>query len=139
MANKTELEKINNRSEFNKYNGIKIVDCEYGKTGVVEVELTNNSMNPWESAHGGLVYSMADVASGVAASDGINIYVTQSSSMYYFKPAKGKKLTCYGKVVKRGKTITVVETELYNEENVYIAKGVFEYFNTGMPMPESMR
>ena len=51
---------------FNSHNHIVVTEVGEG-TSVVEVEMTQDAMNPLGMAHGGLIFSMCDVATGVAA------------------------------------------------------------------------
>ena len=59
---------------FNSHNHIVVTEVGEG-TSVVEVEMTQDAMNPLGMAHGGLIFSMCDVATGVAARTGGRITV----------------------------------------------------------------
>lgn len=125
---KQELIKIaNNRSSFNKHNGIKVVDIG-DDFCVVEGELKDESMNPWGMAHGGFVYSLCDVAAGALVSKTECRGVTLSANMQYLRPSVGKKLRAEGKLLKRGKTVAFVHTDVYNNEGVHTATGEFQIF-----------
>ena len=130
MTDTEKLKKLNNRSEFNKYNGIVVTQAD-GGTAVVEIVLCPNSMNPCGSAHGGLIFAMCDVAAGVAASDVGGPCVTQSGNIYFLRPAAGTKLRAVGTVIKRGKTVSVVETKVFSDADELVSAGQFEYFHTG--------
>jgi uncharacterized protein (TIGR00369 family) len=130
MTKEEKLAALNARSEFNKYNGIVVKDFGNG-CSLVETELIKNSMNPWGSAHGGLVFSMCDVAAGVAVMGMTPDGVTQSASIYYLRPATGKKLRAEGRVIKDGRSVALVETNVYNDDGDLVASGKFEYFHTG--------
>ena len=62
MTKEEHLNIANERSGFNKHNGIKIGDFD-DEHCIVEGELCNEAMNPWGMAHGGFVYSLCDVDS----------------------------------------------------------------------------
>lgn len=129
MTDEEKIGKLNRRSEFNRHNNIFVTAVGDG-TGTVETELTKNSMNPMGSAHGGLVYALCDVAAGVAAM-GLNAGgVTQSGSLYYLRPAVGKKLRAVGTVVKMGKTVSLVQTDVFDDADMLVARGEFQYFYT---------
>jgi acyl-CoA thioesterase len=129
MTDEEKINKLNRRSEFNLHNNIFITAVGDG-TGMVETELTNNSMNPMGSAHGGLVYALCDVAAGVAAMGPNAGGVTQSGSLYYLRPAVGKKLRAVGTVIKKGRTVSLVQTDVFDDANALVARGEFEYFHT---------
>lgn len=134
MTDEEKITKLNSRSAFNRYNGICVTAVGEG-SGTVETVLSANSMNPWGSAHGGLVYAMCDVAAGVAAMGLSAGGVTQSGSLYYLRPAVGSKLRAVGTAIKKGKTVSLVQTDVYDDEGVLVARGEFEYFHTdGFPV-----
>ena len=58
---------------FNSHNHIVVTEVGEG-TSVVEVEMTQDAMNPLGMAHGGLIFSMCDVATGVAARTGASTH-----------------------------------------------------------------
>lgn len=129
MTKQEKIEAVNERCSYNKYNGIKVVD--FGEDYcIVEGELRDEAMNPWGMAHGGFVYSLCDVAAGVAVSQLNRRGVTLSGNMYYVRPSKGKKLRAEGKIIKDGKTIVLVETNVFNDEGVHTARGEFQIFVT---------
>lgn len=129
MTKQERIDAVNERCDYNKYNGIKVVD--FGDDCcVVEGELRNEAMNPWGMAHGGFVYSLCDVAAGVAACRLDRHGVTLSGSMYYLHPSTGNKLRAEGKIIKDGKTVVLVETNVYNDEGIHTARGEFQVFIT---------
>lgn len=128
MAENERLERLNKRSGFNMHNGIKVTELN-DEICVVEGELKPESLNPWGSAHGGFVYSLCDVAAGVAGSKGRKC-VTQSGSIYYLRPGVGTKLRAEGKVIKNGKRVVLVETNVFSEDGTHVARGEFQIFIT---------
>ena len=76
-----------NASLFNAHNGIRLVDVD-DHYGVVEVTLTPNSLNPLQTVHGGLIFSLLDVATGVAARSCGRMTVTQDANIYFLRPGK---------------------------------------------------
>ena len=60
---------------FNSHNHIVVTEVGDG-TSIVEVKLAPESLNPLGMAHGGLIFTLCDVATGVAARTGGRITVT---------------------------------------------------------------
>lgn len=127
MTKEEKLEIINKRCPYNVYNGINAVDIGEDFC-VIEGELKNETLNPWGMAHGGFVYSLCDVASGVVVGIGGRTGVTLSSNMHYFHPSKGSRLRAEGRIVKDGKNVVVVETLVFDGSGTLTAKGSFEIF-----------
>lgn len=126
MTKEELMEYLNGRSPFNVHNGLRVVELE-DDICVVEGELVPEALNPWGMAHGGLIYSACDVAAGVLASRGGGC-VTQSGSMYYLRPCTGKTMRAEGRIVKAGRTVTLVETNVYDDKGTHCARGEFQIY-----------
>lgn len=130
MADKEILDRLNSRCPFNKYNGITVKDLG-SDWAVVEGEISPDMLNPWGTAHGAFIYGLCDVAAGVAATNmATHSSVTLSGTIYYLRPSEGTYLRAEGKVIKAGRTVVVVETNVYNDKNVHTARGEFQIFLT---------
>ena len=127
MDKQEYLNLVNTRCEYNKYNHIYTTDIG-PDFSVVEVELRPESLNPLGMAHGGLVYSLCDVAAGVAVGQRARTFVTLSGSLSFLRPGKGKKLRCEGRIIKPGRTVNVVETSVYDDSGTLTARGTFEIY-----------
>ena len=123
----------NEHNVFAKVNGIKIAYCEEGHS-IVDMTVTEDSMNLINSVHGGCLYTMADVAAGSAASSYGPICTTVNSSFSYLRPAiDSKKIVAEGTVVKRGRRVLVINVEVRDEKGTVLCTGIFTY----MPVHEA--
>ena len=127
MTKEEHLNIANERSGFNKHNGIKIVDFD-DEHCIVEGELCNEAMNPWGMAHGGFVYSLCDVAAGALVSQFAPKFVTLSANMSYLRPSQGTRLRAEGRLLKKGRTVCVVDTFVYDDQDRLTARGTFEIY-----------
>lgn len=127
MDKESMLKVVNSRSFFNKHNGIVVVDIG-DDFCIVEGELKNEAMNPWGMAHGGFVYALCDVAAGVFVNQCDKRSVTLSGNMQYLRPSVGKYLRAEAKPIKVGRTVATIQTDVYNDEGVHTASGVFQLF-----------
>lgn len=117
-----------NHGLFNAHNGIRLIEVDDGY-GVVEADLVPSAMNPRGTAHGGLVFSLVDVATGVAARALGRMTVTQNASIYFLRPGHNTaKLIAKGRVVKEGRQTGFCEAEVFTAEGVLIAKGSVSVF-----------
>lgn len=120
-----------NHGLFNEHNGIRLIDVDDGY-GVVEVELKPHSMNPRQTAHGGLIFSLIDVATGVAARASGRMTVTQDAAVFFLRPGHNtSKLIARGRVVREGRQTGLCEAEVLTAEGVLIAKGTVSVFYLG--------
>lgn len=123
LAKKT----INETPGFIKHNNYKLeeVTNEYCK---MSVELTENSINPNQTAHGGLMFGLADTTMGVLArTTGRNV-TTINAQIDYLKPGKGNKITCIAEALKVGKSTAVYRANIYNEEETLISTVTGTFF-----------
>jgi acyl-CoA thioesterase len=123
LAKKT----INETPGFIKHNNFKVeeVTSEYCK---MSVEPTEDAVNPNGTAHGGLMFGLADTTMGVLArTTGRNI-VTINAQIDYLKPGKGFKITCIAEPLKVGKTTAVYRANIYNEEDILISTVTGTFF-----------
>ena len=112
----------------NNYNVIKVEEGYCELEGVIS-ETSYNNMN---IVHGGYIFGLADTAAGIAAlsnvfGSDVNI-VTVDANINYFKPAKGERLVAKASVIKPGKTISVIEVEIYNDNNDMVAKSYMTFY-----------
>lgn len=121
-------EKIKETKGFilaNNYNVLKVEQNYCQMEGIV----TETSINPLNIVHGGYIFGLADTAAGIAAmTEGRNV-VTVDANINYFKPATGNKIIATAQAIKIGKTISVYEVLVTNEENELIAKSTLTYYS----------
>ena len=116
-----------NECPFNAANGIYAVSVEEGHAEVA-ADLTPDSKNIWDIPHGGLVYSLGDVASGLtvhSVHDGRA--VTVSGTLNYLRSAgkTARRLTGTGRLIKRGRTMAFVQVEIQEDGETLIASGQY--------------
>lgn len=115
---------------FMSYNGLYIVESKenYVKIGV---DITEKSLNPFGIVHGGLIYTLADSAMGIALATTGRSGVTLNSTIDYLTPGKGKKLFADTEIVKDGKSIVVFRVNIKDENDtlVSVASGTYYIIN----------
>ena len=86
-------------------------------------------MNPHGVLHGGVMYSMADTGMGAALYsllDEDELCATVEIKISYFKPVFKGTLTCDTKVIHKGKSISVLESEIMNNGDL-VGKAIGTY------------
>lgn len=115
---------------FMSYNGLYVVEAKenYVKIGV---DITEKSLNPFGIVHGGLIYTLADSAMGIALATTGRSGVTLNSTIDYLTPGKGKKLFADTEIVKDGKSIVVFRVNIKDENDtlVSVASGTYYIIN----------
>lgn len=114
-------------SGFMAHNGIEIIkqETDYGETRVL---ITDSSKNPLDYVHGGLYFTLADCAAGVASWTDSKIYVTLNATIDYMRPVQTGSLTAKGTVVSRSGKICVVNVQIYDDKDTLVNQGTFTMY-----------
>ena len=104
--------------------------------GVVELDIHPESLNIWGTTHGGLLYTLSDVACGCAVlTVRPESHVTVTGSMDYLRPAPAKgRVIATGRVTKMGGKLAYCDSELRDEAGTLIATGRAVMCFTGTKM-----
>lgn len=101
--------------------GAKLDLVEEGKV-IISVELKPSMMQQHGFGHAGVTFSIGDSAAGYAALTKMGKHqevLTSEMKIHLLSPADGKLLKAVGSVLKAGKRLLVVQSDIYsvNEKN----------------------
>ncbi len=89
-------------------------------------------LNPFGSMHGGVLYSLADIVSGIAAQMSGSICVTLSGSLSFLRPAIDTEyIYCEAKALRDGEHTLVYNVEISDDKGTLLDSGSFTFFKTG--------
>ena len=94
-------------------------------TSTVEMDTEPRHANPMGTLHGGVMCDLGDLAMGTAFASTLaedESFTTLDLTIKFFKPIWSTHLVASAKVVKRGKTIGLVECEITDEKGSLVAK-----------------
>lgn len=98
----------NNNNPFAEMLGITLTEIREG-SAVAEMSIRHEYTNPVGSSHGGVLFTIADVAAGAAAASFGNYAVTVSSEYHFLNSAKeGSVVRAAAETIKGGKNIIVL-------------------------------
>ena len=120
---------------YSKYNNMHLESLTK-EEAVLYADINENSLNPSEIVHGGLIFGLADNAMGTLAYSTGRKVVTVNSSINYLRPCRGKRITCVATPVKVGLTIGVYEAKIYDEEQELAATVSGTYFFLDHDIPK---
>jgi acyl-CoA thioesterase len=112
--------------------GLKFIKMEKGFCRA-ELKITDSLLNPYDTLHGGVVYSMADTGMGGALSTLMEEGERCSTieiKINYLKSMRSGRLVCETKVIHHGKNIAFLESVVKDQEDrlVATATGTFNIF-----------
>ena len=104
--------------------GFRPVAFDNGEV-VLEFEAAEKHTNPMGTLHGGVLCDVADLAMGMAFSATLEddeSFTTLELKINFLRPVFKEKLLAYGRVVKRGKSVGMVECDIKNAAGALVAK-----------------
>lgn len=94
-----------------------------------EMRVTDNVLNPYHSVHGGALYSLADIISGIAACSHGRFASTVSGNMNYIRPAMDTdKIVCEAKEIRHGNRLAVYDVLLRDDKDELLETGTFTFY-----------
>lgn len=118
---------VNTPHQFSYESGIRVLEVEAGYAkGVLEVG--PNSINPHGNVHGGALATLADTVGGCCACSEGGSCVTANCSMEFLRPASGARIYCEATPKKLGRTLSVIQVVMTNEEQKVVATATYTFF-----------
>ena len=121
----------NSANPYARKLGITVEEIGPGYARVVK-DATAEDANPVGVPHGGVYFTMADYACGSAAASRGYMAVTVNASYSFLRSAKvGDHLTAEAREVSAGKTLSVYEARVTNQDGVLLGTGTFTFYSLG--------
>ena len=104
--------------------GFRLVEVAPGRA-VFEMEAGDRHANPMGTLHGGILCDIADAAMGIAYASTLEegeSFTTLELKINFLKPVWKARLRAEGHLVKRGKTVGLVECDIVDETGSLVAR-----------------
>jgi len=104
--------------------GFRVVAVEPGRV-VIHLQADERLANPMGTLHGGVLCDVADAAMGMAYASRLEdgeSFTTLELKINYLKPVWRGRLEAIGSVTKMGRTVGLVECEVFDEKRALVAK-----------------
>jgi uncharacterized protein (TIGR00369 family) len=104
--------------------GFTMTDIAPGRA-TMEMEADERLANPMGTLHGGVLCDIADAAMGMAYASELErgeTFTTLELKINFMKPVWRAHLRAEGKVVKRGRTVGLVECDILDEKGSLVAR-----------------
>ena len=107
---------------------IELVDMSLGYVKG-KMMVTEDVLNPYGSVHGGCLYSLAEIVSGIAACTYGKFSSTIDGTMTYIAPAMNTEyLICEGIEIRQGKKVSLYEANIYDDKGQLVDKARFSFY-----------
>ena len=104
--------------------GFRVVSVEGGQA-LVELEAGPQHANPMGTLHGGILCDIADAAMGlslVSLLDEGETFTTLELKINFLRPFWNGRLRALGRVVRPGRTISLVECDVLDDQDRLVAR-----------------
>jgi uncharacterized protein (TIGR00369 family) len=91
----------------------------------MEMDVDERLANPMGTLHGGVLCDLSDAAMGIAWASELErgeTFTTLELKINFMKPVWRTHLRAEGKVVKRGRTVGLVECDVFDEKGSLVAR-----------------
>ena len=112
---------------FSKDIGLEVLEVSEGYCKG-RIALHKRHMNPLNTVHGGVFFTLADTVCGIAAAASGYGGPTVQGDMDYMRAVRGKEIVCTAKVTKTGKTLTWVDGIITDDTGRECARTKFIYY-----------
>ena len=127
------LRSVNETEYLMSHNGITFTEVTEGRA-VAELELNDVVINRWGVPHGGALFTMGDVACGVAAISvrGESLVTLNASIDYMDRADISGKVTAIAKVERAGSRVCFCSAEMFdcNGKRIAAMKAAMSYTGT---------
>lgn len=120
----TLMERSNCLGTFSQINGIRITEVGDG-WAKGELEITERSMNPLGIVHGGMICTMMDQVTGVAACSRGSTCRTINCEVRFMSPGVKGKLHAYAEAIRLGGSLAVIRAEVRDDAGSLCAEGTY--------------
>ena len=104
--------------------GLHVVDVQHGAVKV-SFNATSEFANPLGTLHGGVLCDLSDLAMGMSFGSTLKpdeSFTTLEMKINFLKPVWEGELVAHGRVIKRGRTIGLIECEILEGKGSLVAK-----------------
>ncbi len=120
---KTIFDKVNTEDTFSQRIGVKLIELQPGFARAT-LPITDETINIYQMAHGGAIFSVADQACEAAGNSYGEPAVALQQNIHFLSAAKSRdRLEATAKVTHRSNRIGLIEYQVRNQEGFLIAIG----------------
>ncbi len=135
MTYEEVMEYRNKTNAFGKMIGISTTEIRDGYAKA-EIFVGKEFINPQGALHGGVAYTLADIAGGSAASgkSGMKVATLDANFHYLRAGLNTTHLTAEAVEIKYGRRAMVYDIKVKDQDDIILAQGIFTYMSLGVSL-----
>lgn len=108
-----------------------------GERAVYRMPIQQMHMNPGDTVHGGVLFTLCDMTAGSAAHAFGNYTTTTDANIHYLRAVKDlDEIICEATLLKGGKSLLIYDAKIKDYAGTIYATATLSYFNLGIPIEE---
>jgi acyl-CoA thioesterase len=107
--------------KFAAFLGIKLLEAENGRAKA-KMEIREEHLNAASMAHGGVIFTLADLAVAAASNSHGNIALSISTNIFFVKAFGRGTLYAEAKEISRNETLATYSVSVINDSNDLISE-----------------
>lgn len=115
------------KNAFARFLGMVVTDVGEG-FAKGEIPIKEEYSNYSNTLHGAVYFALADTLAGIASKTYGNSSVTLEGKMNFIRAAKKGKITGEVYAIRHGKTVSVYEAKVYDDENNIVATASYTFY-----------
>ena len=120
------------KNSYMIFNGIEVEQLTVDHC-IVSMKLRDEQKNPHGTAHGGVLYTIADTVAGLLSRADGRQYMTLDGEIHYLRAASSGKIYGEGIIVRRGRTTVVMDVSIKDEVGKELCRTTITMFCIGRP------
>lgn len=126
-------QQINEEASFTRYLGLKATKIA-PESATITMQPQKEHLNIFQALHGGVLYTIADLAGGAAAYAHGTPVCTVDSDFHFLNAALNTtELSATASLLKAGKRVLVYDVSVKDQNNCLLCKGTFTYMFIHVP------
>lgn len=105
----------------------KVVEVSEGHS-VISIEITETALNSLGNVHGGFLYTLCDISSGIISASHSLVSVTLNGSINYIKGLSSGTLYFEANTLHKGRTTIVVDVKVTDQNKTLVSTGTFTMY-----------
>lgn len=127
MGLEDQIQEVLKRDVFSKQMGIELDSVTDGQVKM-SLQVGKDLLNAHGTMHGGAIFTLADITTGIASLVDGQLSVTLEGSMHYIKPIHEEHIFSISDRIHSGNTTGVYHVDIINEAGDVAATGIYTIY-----------
>lgn len=120
-ANMQKIYEFFKKDRFAEMSGVELLHVEPGKAEA-RMQITERHLNSYGAVMGGAIFTLADYAFAAAMNAKVDLCVSSSANIVFFRPPKGGYLVAKAEEVSSGRKLCTCNVDVFDADGTLVAR-----------------